>query len=678
MKMENRNFKLHTLLSVLMAAAMIIGMMETASGQYAMKQADAQAGLYNYARAVPLYEKAYEKKTTSEAARGVAESYRLMNNYAAAEPWYAKLVDMPDHTQADELHYAGILMSNSKYAEAKQVLDSILGKDASHAIARNMRKGCDSAAKWQPVPVRGALENMQALNSSWSDWSTAFHNGTVVFASDRPYNARYQKPNPGRSGINKKYYGWTGNNYLHLYESNGQDSAAIKILGANINGDYHSASVSYSNNGKFYYAVTGLLKDQSSFLGKDGPYTLNVMIVEQQWDARNNTWRQSALFPYNDIFEYSLGDPYITPDGSTIYFVSTRGENNMGGTDIFYSTLDENGKWRTPVNMGPGINTAGNERTPVFAEDGTFYFASDGRAGMGGLDIYKALKTGNGDTWQVTNMRSPVNSAQDDFAPAFDSTVLYFSSNRSGGKGSDDIYRFIAFKVLEFSLSGKVQDLQTAVRLPGAEVTLRNMQTGASEKTVTDENGNYHFTLDSLSNYELSAAKTGFTAVTGINITTNGLTESAALHKDITMEIPPPPKPVEPKREIRFGQMTLAVNQPIEMKGIRFGVNKADITPSAAAELNNLVKLLKDNPTLKIELSSHTDSRGNDSYNMKLSQRRAESTLRYLVSKGIDRKRLIAKGYGESQLLNRCENNVPCTEEEHSINRRTAFTILDK
>jgi peptidoglycan-associated lipoprotein len=678
MMMENRNFKLQTLLSILMAAAMMIGTIETASGQYAMKQADAQAGLYNYARAVPLYEKAYGKKTTSEAARGLAESYRLMNNYTAAEPWYAKLVAMPDHTPADELHYAGILMSNSKYAEAKQVLDSFLSKDASHTIAANMRKGCDSASKWQPAPVKGALENMQELNSSWSDWSTAFHNGTIVFASDRPYDTRYQKSNPGRSGINKKYYGWTGYNYLHLYESNGLDSAAAKMLGSNINGDYHSASVSYSNNGKFYYAVTGLLKDRSSFLGKDGPYTLNVMIVEQQWDANNSTWRQSALFPYNGIFEYSLGDPYITPDGSTIYFVSTKGDNNMGGTDIFYSTLDENGKWRIPVNMGPEINTAGNERTPIFAKDGTFYFASDGRPGMGALDIYKAVKTGNDGSWQVTNMRSPVNSAQDDFAPSFDSTVLYFSSNRTGGKGSDDIYRFIAFKVLEFSLSGKVQDLQTAVRLPGAEVTLHNKQTGASEKAVTDENGNYHFTLDSLSNYELSVAKTGFTAVTGVNITTNGLTESTALLRDITMEMPPPPKPVEPKKEIRFGQMTILVNQPIEMKGIRFGVNKADITPSAAAELNNLVKLLKDNPTLKIELSSHTDARGNDGYNMKLSQRRAESTLRYLVSKGIDRKRLVAKGYGESQLLNRCANNVPCTEEEHSINRRTAFTILDK
>lgn len=678
MMMENRNLKLQALLSVLMAAAMMIGMMETASGQYAIRQADAQAGLYNYARAVPLYEKAYSKKTTSEAARGVAEGYRLMNNYEAAEPWYAKLVAIPDHTPVDELHYAGILMSNGKYAEARLVLDTLMAKDTAHAIAGSMRKGCDSAAKWLAAPVKGALENMQALNSARSDWSTAFHNGTIVFASDRPYDVRYQKPNPGKSGINKKYYGWTGYNYLHLYEGNGQDSATTKMLGSNINGDYHSASVSYSNNGKFYYAVTGLLKERSSFLAKEGPYTLNVMIVEQQWDAGNNNWKQSALFPYNGVFEYSLGDPYITPDGSTIYFVSNNGENNMGGTDIYYSKLDENGKWQIPVNMGPEINTAGNERTPVFAKDGTFYFASDGRPGMGALDIYKAVKATGDESWQVTNMRSPVNSARDDFAPAFDSTILYFSSNRTGGKGSDDIYRFIAFKVLEFSLEGKVQDLQTTVSLPGAELTLHNKQTGATQKVVTDENGNYRFTLDSLSAYELRAAKTGFTAVTGIDITTNGLTESAVLHKNITMEMPPPPKPVEPKREIRFGKMTIPVNQPIEMKGIRFGVNKADITPGAAAELNNLVKLLKDNPTLKIELSSHTDARGNDSYNMKLSQRRAESTLRYLVSKGIDRKRLIAKGYGESQLLNRCGNNVPCTEEEHSVNRRTAFTILDK
>lgn len=672
--MENRNFNLQALLSILMIAAMTTGLLETASGQYAIKQADSQAGLYNYARAVPLYEKAYRKKTTAAAARGLAESYRLMNDYEAAEPWYARLVTMPDHTPADELHYARILISNNKYAEARQVLDAFLEKEPAHVIAANMRKGCDSAAKWLAAPVKGALENVQALNSAWSDWSTAFHNGTAIFASDRPYDALHQKRNPGKSGINRKYYGWTGKNYLHLYEGNLQDSAATKILGRNINGEYHSASVSYTDNGKFYYAVTDMVKKGSSFLGKDAPYTLNVLLKEQQWDSAGNTWKPSTSFPYNKVFSYSIGDPYITPDGSTLYFVSNNGEKNMGGTDIYYSRRDENGQWQAPLNMGPDINTPGNERTPIFAKDGTFYFASDGRPGMGALDIYKAIKTGS-DTWRVENMRSPVNSARDDFAPAFDGTMFYFSSNRSGGKGSDDIYRFIAFRVLVFSLSGKVQGLKTAEALAGAEVTLRNKQTGATEKAITDENGNYHFTLDSLSSYELSASKAGFTAITGVNITTKGLTESTELHSDINLE---KPVPVEPSGEIRFGLEKITVNKPIEMKGIRFGLDKADITPTAAVELNKLVKLLKDHPALVIELSSHTDARGNDSYNMKLSQRRAESTLRYLVSKGIDRKRLVAKGYGESQLLNRCSNNVPCTEEEHSVNRRTSFTVLDK
>jgi outer membrane protein OmpA-like peptidoglycan-associated protein len=673
MMKENKNFNLQTLLSILMAAAMIIGVFETASGQYVIKQADSQAGLYNYARAVPLYEKAYKKRTTSAAARGVAESYRLMNDYAAAEPWYAKLVAMPDHTPADELHYARVLMSNGKYTEAKQVLDAFLGKDPAHAIAGNMRKGCDSAVKWLSAPVKGALENVQALNSPWCDWSTAFHNGTVIFASDRPYAPLHQKPSPGKSGINRKYYGWTGKNYLHLYEGNAQDSAATKMLGRNINGDYHSASASYNDSGKFYYAVTELLKKGSSFLGNEKPYTLNVQIKEQQWDSMTNGWKQSALFPYNEVFNYSVGDPYITPDGTTLYFVSNNGDNSMGGTDIYYSRLDESGKWQTPVNMGPEINTAGNERTPVFAKDGTFYFASDGRPGMGALDIYKAVKTGSGETWEVTNMRSPVNSAQDDFAPAFErAEAIYFSSNRPGGKGSDDIYRFKPTPV--FTLSGTARDKKTGLPLANAEVMLVNKLTGATLKAITDDEGNYRFMLENDADYGLSVVKTGYIRETGVGITTKGLTVSGNLRNDVLLDktqeeiVAPQPQP----------QPEIVLNQPVKLENVYFNLAKWDITPRAAKELDRLAKLLNDNATWKVEIATHTDSRSSDSYNLKLSQRRAESVVAYLIKKGIGAHRLVAKGYGETKLVNRCANGVRCTEKQHQENRRTEFTLLDK
>ncbi len=655
---------------------MLLATFSYAGAQYVIKQADAKAGLYNYANAIPLYKKAYDKKGTAAAARGVAEGYRRINDYIAAAPWYAKLVALPEHTIEDELHYAAILMNNGSYAEARPLLDSVLAKTPGNTVAANMRKGCDSAARWMKTPVRGDLVNMQALNSTWSDWSTEFRDGKIFFASDRPFDVKQRKGFIDPSGITKKYYNWTGNNYLHLYESDGEDSASTQLLTQQINGDYHSASMSYTGDGnRRYYAVTEMQRQKGSLLGKEEPYTLNVEILEQQYDTINRGWRQASRFPYNDLFNYSIGDPYITADGKTLYFVSSVGENSHGGMDIYYSRINENGQWQVPVNMGPEINTAGNERTPVFADDTTFYFASDGHVGVGGLDIYKAIKTG--DSWKITNMRSPVNTPQDDFAPAIEGNALYFSSNRPGGKGSDDIYRFVAAKILMFSLSGKVMAQGASTRLAGVVVTLENKQTGASLQTVSDESGYYHFVLDSLSAYDLGAVKAGFNPAAGAKVTTIGLTESTALRQDILLDKFVINKPVIAP-EVKFGREPVVLGKPIELQGIRFAVAKADITPASAKELDKLVKILNDNPALKMELSAHTDSRGNDAANMKLSQRRADATMLYLVSKGIDHKRLTAKGYGESQLTNRCGNNVRCTEAEHAENRRTTFTLLDK
>jgi outer membrane protein OmpA-like peptidoglycan-associated protein len=664
--MDKRNYNLPALLSIMVAMLLF----KTTQGQYIKKQADSQAGLYNYAEAIPLYEKAYKKKATSAAARGVADSYRLMSAYTSAEPWYAKLVTMPDHTAADEIHYAGILMNNSKYAAAKEVLDSYLNKKSGDKTAENMRSGCDSAAKWLPATAKGTLDDLKALNSQWSDWGTAFNRGVIIFASDRPYDSLQHNPFFSTTNIRKKYYGWTGNSYLHLYESNGQDSSSTKLLPRNINGDYHSANASYTADGrKLYYAVTDLKKKGRTLLGKDEPYTLNVEVVEEQWDSAMGRWQQSSPFPYNNIFNYPVGDPFISPDGRELYFVADYGNKGYGGTDIYYSHIDENGKWQSPVNMGPEINTPGNERTPAFDKAGTFYFASDGQPGIGGLDIYKAIKTSG--HWVTKNMGIPVNSPQDDFAPALDSTTVYFSSNRPGGKGNDDIYRFIPARILLFSLSGNILDKKTNKPLSNAEVTINNKETGVPLKAVTDEEGKYHVMLDSISSYELSVAKTDYNSVTGEVVTTKGLSVSRDLRYDAMLEMPEkaPEKIPEPQP---------APNKTYKLENVYFDVAKADIKPGTATELNKLVKLLQDNPAWNVEIATHTDSRASDSYNLKLSQRRAESIVAYLIGKGIAGNRLVAKGYGETRLLNRCANGVRCSEEEHLANRRTEFTILDK
>ncbi|CAL1518478.1 OmpA family protein [Chitinophaga sp. MM2321] len=652
---DKKKYNIPALLSILMAMAFCLPV----HGQYILKQANDQVVLYNYTKAIPLYSKAYKKKATIAAARGMATSYRLLNDYVFAESWYAKVIAMPAHTAKDELYYARVLMNNSKYAEAGAVLDQYLGKTPADKSALHMRQGCDSAVKWMAAPAKGNLVNVQALNSQWSDWSTTFANGKIIFASDRPYDSLRNRPFFSTSNIKTTAYGWTGNSYWHLYESDGNDSSSTRLMARNINGDYHSATASYTADAKkMYYAVTNLVKKKSSFLGKEGIYTLNVEILERSRDSIHSNWKQSAVFPYNEIFNYSVGDPWISPDGRTLYFVANYGDKGMGGTDIYYCHRNDNGEWETPVNMGEEINTAGDERTPVFDTTGTFYFASNGRSGMGGLDIYKAKK--NSDHWIVENMGSPVNSPQDDFAPAFaDHSTLYFSSNRLAGHGSDDIYRFDAAKVLLFTLTGRVLDQKTNLPLINAVVSLDNINTGTPLKAITDAMGNYRFTLDSITDYELSGVKTDYSTVTGIALTTRGLTSSKELRQDIYLE-------------------KVELNKAVKIENIYFDLDKSNIRPDAAIELNKLVKILNDNPTWQVEMSSHTDSRANDNYNQKLSQRRAESTVAYLIANGINKDRLTAKGYGETRLANRCSNGVPCTVDEHQANRRTEFTILDK
>ncbi len=628
--------------------------------QYVLKQAEAQASLFNYTTAKPLYTKAYKKKKTIEAARGLAEIATGTKDYVFAESWYAKVVAMPAHTPEDELNYAQVLMNNSKYSEAKQQLQSYLSKKAGDKKATNLLAGCDSAQVWMVQPVKGNLESMQALNSRYSDWGTTFYNNQFIFASDRPYDSVRRQPFFSTSNIKRSYYGMTGNSYVHLYQSNGKDSASAKLLNKGINGDYHSASATYSADGKeMYYAVTNLVKKGGSFLGKDQPYTLNIEIRKSGWDTARQDWGQAVNFPYNEVFKHSVGDPWITPDGQTLYFAANYGDGNIGGTDIYFTQKDAEGKWQQPKNMGTTINTEGDERTPYFDEAGNFYFASDGRVGMGGLDIYKAVKTGSGD-WLVVNLGTPVNSPQDDFAPFFKTTsVVYFSSNRLGGKGSDDIYRFELARILLFTLEGTVKDKKTNEPLRDVVVTLQNKSSNTPIKTITDDQGRYTFKLDSVTDYDLSAVKTEYSTITAIPLTTKGLTASQTLRKDVYLD-------------------KIELKKPVKIENIYFDLDKWNIRPDAAIELDKLVKVLKDNPTWDVEMSSHTDSRAPDDYNMKLSQRRAESTVKYLIEHGIDADRLSAKGYGETRLVNKCSNNVPCTEEEHQQNRRTEFTILDK
>lgn len=630
-----------------------------ANAQYVLKDADKQYELFNYTKAIDLYEQAYKKKETLHAAERLAMAYSFVYNYKQAESWYAIVAKMPGSNIENTLDYAKALQHNSKYSEAKaQYLDYISKKqNISEKQQTVWLSSCDSALKWIKNPKKIELINQKALNSTQSDWGAVNYQGGVVFTSDRSNNLLVsQESKPflkfdGSKEPDKKVYGWTGNGYLKLYlKSSPNDS--IQLFPIKTGTSYHVGSASFTADGKTMYFTLTRITDELERLKKQ-PTTVNVEIFSSI-KAADGTWGKPVSFAYNDVNNYSVGDPFITANGNSLYFVSNM-PGGLGGTDIYVCLKTDAGTWDKPINLKE-INTEGNERSLVLDGKDNFYFSSDGRVGMGGLDVYRVLKE-SGKIGQIENLGYPFNSPQDDFGFSLSEKdcVVYFSSNREGGLGSDDIYTIDQKMTLAFKLEGRILDKNNNQPIAGALVTLAKAN-GAVLKTETDENGGYRFNLTKESEYNVSAEKTNYRSDVE-KLATIGLTTSGVLTQNLYLE-------------------AVVINKAIKLENIYYDFDKWNIRPDAAAELDKLVKIMADNPTIWIELGSHTDSRGKDAYNLNLSQKRAESAVEYIISRGIDKNRITAHGYGETQLLNKCSNGVECSEEEHQLNRRTEFKIV--
>ncbi|WEK18271.1 MAG: OmpA family protein [Candidatus Pedobacter colombiensis] len=627
--------------------------------QYVLLEANKQFELYNFKKAIDLYEQAYQKKPTLHAAERLAQAYGYQSNYKQAESWYAIAVGMPSTPIENVLQYAKALQQNSKYAEAKEQYKKYiqLNKTVDAKQQNLWMLSCDSARYWLENPSRIVITNERTLNTPQSDWGATVYGQSIVFSSDRrstlndkaSVNKPFLKFDHGKKP-DRFIYGWTGNHYLKLYRKN-QDS--IFSFDLNVNTNYHVGPASFTKDGnEVFFTLTRIPKKPKYVKGKLA--TVNIEIYSSKKDAQGK-WTNPVPFKYNKVDEYSVGDPFITEDGKQLYFVSNM-PNGLGGTDIYVSERNDNGDWRLPRNLKE-INTKGNERTPILDGDNNFYFSTDGRIGMGGLDIFKTQLLG-GNTTEPKNLGYPTNSPQDDFAYLKTSELTgYFSSNRADGYGSDDIYSFTAEKILNFKLSGRVFDRKSNQPLMNTIVSLARNNSQIL-KVQTDETGNFRFNLDQNADYQLTGEKTNYRADVAI-LTTNNLAASTEIKKDLYLE-------------------KIELEKAIKIENIYYDFDQSNIRPDAAIELDKLVKILKDNPTIWIELGSHTDSRGNDQYNQWLSQRRANAAVQYIIDRGIDKNRITAKGYGEKILLNKCANGIKCSETDHQLNRRTEFKITKK
>ncbi len=598
--------------------------------------------LYNnlaYSAATERYQAALKKKDIPDAKIRLADSYRLTNQSEMAEKYYREVVEMPTAQPIHRLYFAQMLMRNGKSDEARHWFTQYLEAKPNDRDARTMLASIDSIEVFKSDSLRYAVE-LSPLNSNSSSFATVFYNNGIVFASDR--NASGSKRNAE----------WTGRPFLDLYyaKHEADDKWGMPVaLKGDVNGMYHDGPATFSSDGNTMYFT------RNNYLNKRSTPNSDRVINLRIFSAVNNNgeWGNIREFPLNHK-EYSVGHPTINSKGDVLYFVSDM-PGGYGGTDLWMSRKTGENTWSEPTNMGADINTAYNEAFPYLQNDTVLYFASQGHANMGGLDVFESLY--DGQKWSAPqNMKYPINTASDDFAYSVDAKgeMGFLSSNRNGNKDIDQVFA-VSKKDIRCLLDGLAIDKKTKLPMGNVTVELVNKSTREKKRFTTNADGKFDFKLEHANDYVVSGSYPQyFTATADVNTNNRRLVETIPVILELDM---------------------IVIEKAIVMDNIYYDLDKWDIRSDAAVELNKLVKLLDENPNIVIELSSHTDSRSSDAYNQSLSQKRAESAVKYIVSNGVDKDRISAKGYGESKLVNKCGNGIQCSEEEHQQNRRTEFKV---
>lgn len=628
--------KIHIPISGLLLLQMLLG----GCASYHVRQGNRLYQDLAYSEAIVHYQKALGKGSYPEAQIRLAESYRQMNDHSRAEEAYSRVVQQSEAEPIHRLRYGQLLMSSGKYEQAKNYLDQYLGSQPQDESARKLRMSCDSISYWKQDSARYTIEN-SGLNSSGSNFSPVWYRDGVVFVSDR--NAR------------AKTYQWTGRPFLDLYyarkDRDGKYGMALPIQG-DVNGIYHEGPATFNaGHDTMYFTRNHYLKRKAVKSEQD------VVLLQLYSSVRKDTaFGQISPMSFNSD-QYSVGHPSLSRDGQTLYFASDM-PGGEGGSDL-YRSEKINGQWSTPQNLGKGINTPYDESFPLLWQDSILYFSSEGHYGMGGLDVFYSLRQPSGAWDGAINMGYPFNSGYDDFGVAFsaDGSEGLLSSNRNTqDTKQDQIYSF-RIHDLRFTLEGIAVEKQSQLPLAGVEVELSNRKTGEKERVITGEDGKFFFKLNPRTDYSVVGSKDSYFTNTE-PVSTVGKLQSENMYVKLKLEME-----------------QIIVNKPIVLENIYYDLDKYDIRSDAAAGLDRLVGIMQDNPEISIELSSHTDSRADDKYNMTLSQRRAESAVSYIVSRGVSSERITARGYGETMLVNRCSNAVECSEEEHQANRRTEFKV---
>ncbi len=665
-----------------------------------------------YSEALPLYENAVENNRSKEVIQNIADCYYFTNDLKSAQKYYRFLVknfskDLP----ADYyFRFAQSLKATANYAEANQMTKDYLAKSGNTQALNNFESDLKTLENVTAIGERFKIKNLE-VNTANSEFGGTNYNDTFVFAGVKK-----------ELSMMDKVYKWNNEGYLNvlsipLTNINAKDSIVSYFSDA-VNTKMHDATPIFTADGKTMYFTRNFTKKN----GKRDKNKAKVSVLQiYKAEMVEGKWTNIISLPINNP-DYSVAHPALSPDGKTLYFASDM-PGSLGSFDI-YSVEVNGGSFGTPKNLGDKINTNRREQFPFVSKDGKLYFSSNGHEGFGSLDVFVSDINGGNYTKPI-NVGLPINTGVDDFAFAIDSDTKegYFSSNRKGGKGSDDIYSILETKPLIVEdcmqyIAGTITDVDTKLPLEGAQVALFDFISKKDiQKVVVGADGKFNFTVECEKGYVVKASKDGYTEdertltlqkdrkkineasmelkslakiqeEEAIAITEQKKAEKAAKEKALEEEklvAEQEKKAKEAKKKEKVKEILAKEQDVVEEKDklviktepIYFDYDLWYIRRDSKPILDKVIGLMNKYPDMIVEIGSHTDIRGGKTYNRILSENRAQSTRDYFIDKGISANRINAKGYGESQPVVKCANEESCSEEQHELNRRSEFVIKD-
>lgn len=624
------------------------------------KQADKSFDRLAYVDAIKVYERIAAKGyLNTSILQNLADAYYFNGKLVEANKWYTVLFDGSyEDKNLEKLpseyyyRYAQTLKSVQDYTKSKQMMDQFAVLEQKDSRVNLYNKNRDYLTHIENQSDRYDIKRLD-LNTEYSDYGGTFLGDQFVFTSARATEHQ--------SG--KAIHSWTNESYTSLYSSkiDQKGFGEPTLFAPEINSNVNDATAVFTQDGNTMYFTRNNSKSSGkSKQNKDKTSVLKIYKAVKQLDG---TWGQVEELPFNSD-NFNTAHPALTPDDKWLYFASDR-HGTIGLSDLFRVALYENKGYGPIENLGATINTEGRESFPFISSDYQLYFSSDGHLGLGGLDVFVTKLYPNGSFGPVVNMGTPINSSMDDFAFYLDSKQNkgFISSNRANGLATDDIY-FLAEKPCKQNIQGAVYDKDTNELLANALIIVSDAMYQKSDTLYTDHKG-YYITslLDCGYKYRIKAEKKLYNTV---EVSFNVNREPGIKTVNVGLE----------KAEKPLG-LHDDLFKRLNLKPIYFDFDKSNIRKDASIELMKVIEVMKEYPSMKIDVRSHTDSRGNDEYNRVLSDRRVKATIKWMIEQGINPSRLTGKGYGETQLLNNCSNGVRCTDEQHQENRRSEFIILE-